>query len=150
LLEVNKKLAAEVGESPMECASTDDPDSLVEQIKSLKGENDRFVPHMIPGRVHNCNVCFQGTCVLSELHECVFCRSLRDLQSQTSQRTNIIPHAPSGFNSNTRMQWSRRPQKKSRKETGGFWSATGLIDFLSTPLMKSTIMLMYFTRVFLL
>jgi len=42
LLEVNKKLAAEVGESPMECASTDDPDSLVEQIKSLKGENDRL------------------------------------------------------------------------------------------------------------
>jgi len=42
LLEINKKLAAEVGESPMECASTDDPDSLVEQIKSLKGENDRL------------------------------------------------------------------------------------------------------------
>jgi len=42
LMEINKKLAADVGEEPMECASTDDPDSLVEQIKSLKGENDRL------------------------------------------------------------------------------------------------------------
>lgn len=42
LIEVNKKLAEEVGESPMECATTEDQDVLIEQIKSLKGENDRL------------------------------------------------------------------------------------------------------------
>ena len=43
MIEVNKKLAEEVGECPMECAMTEDQDVLIEQIKSLKGENDRFV-----------------------------------------------------------------------------------------------------------
>jgi len=42
LIEVNKKLAEEVGESPMECAMTEDQDVLIEQIKSLKAENDRL------------------------------------------------------------------------------------------------------------
>merc|ERR1712048_811461 len=42
LMEVNKKLAGEVGEEPMECASTDETDLLVEQIKGLKSENDRL------------------------------------------------------------------------------------------------------------
>jgi len=42
LIEVNKKLAEEVGESPMECAMTEDQDVLIEQIKGLKGENDRL------------------------------------------------------------------------------------------------------------
>jgi len=42
LKDENEKLAAEVGEEPMMCANTEDPDVLVEQIKSLKGENDRL------------------------------------------------------------------------------------------------------------
>merc|ERR1712176_924723 len=42
LKEENEKLAADVGEEPMVCASTEDPDVLVGQIKSLKGENDRL------------------------------------------------------------------------------------------------------------
>jgi len=42
LKDENEKLAAEVGEEPMDCATTEDPDLLVEQIKSLKGENDRL------------------------------------------------------------------------------------------------------------
>jgi len=42
LREENIKLAAAAGEEPMMCASTENPDVLVEQIKSLKGENDRL------------------------------------------------------------------------------------------------------------
>jgi uncharacterized membrane protein len=42
LKEENEKLAADVGEDPLFLASTEDPDVLVEQIKSLKGENDRL------------------------------------------------------------------------------------------------------------
>jgi len=42
LIEVNRKLAEDVGESPMECAMTEDQDVLIEQIKGLKGENDRL------------------------------------------------------------------------------------------------------------
>merc|ERR1712183_1123917 len=42
LKEENQKLAAEVGEDPMYCADTEDNDALVEQIKGLKGENDRL------------------------------------------------------------------------------------------------------------
>ena len=38
----NQKLAADVGEEPMLCADTEDSDALVEQIKGLKGENDRL------------------------------------------------------------------------------------------------------------
>merc|ERR1712210_368724 len=42
LKEENQKLAADVGEDPMYCADTEDNDALVEQIKGLKGENDRL------------------------------------------------------------------------------------------------------------
>merc|ERR1711939_431454 len=42
LKEENQKLAAEVGEDPMFCADTEDTDALVNQIKGLKGENDRL------------------------------------------------------------------------------------------------------------
>merc|ERR1712150_105920 len=42
LKEENEKLAADLGEEPFPCAATEDPDVLVEQIKSLKGENDRL------------------------------------------------------------------------------------------------------------
>lgn len=42
LREENVKLAASAGEEPMMCASTENPDVLVEQIKNLKGENDRL------------------------------------------------------------------------------------------------------------
>jgi len=42
LKEENQKLAADVGEEPMLCADTEDSDALVEQIKGLKGENDRL------------------------------------------------------------------------------------------------------------
>merc|ERR1711939_778884 len=42
LKEENQKLAADVGEEPMFCADTEDNDALVEQIKGLKGENDRL------------------------------------------------------------------------------------------------------------
>jgi len=42
LKEENQKLAADVGQEPMLCADTEDSDALVEQIKGLKGENDRL------------------------------------------------------------------------------------------------------------
>lgn len=42
LREENVKLAADAGEEPMVCAETEDNDLLVEQIKELKGENDRL------------------------------------------------------------------------------------------------------------
>ena len=46
LKDENEKLAADVNEDPMYCADTEDNDALVEQIKGLKGENDRFVCHV--------------------------------------------------------------------------------------------------------
>merc|ERR1712224_88182 len=42
LKDENEELAADVGEEAMVCADTADPDVLVTQIKSLKGENDRL------------------------------------------------------------------------------------------------------------
>merc|ERR1712154_519402 len=42
LRDENVKLAADLGEEPMMCANTEDAEALVEQIKSLKGENDRL------------------------------------------------------------------------------------------------------------
>merc|ERR1712037_581696 len=42
LRDENEKLAADLGEEPKMCANTEDTEALVEQIKSLKGENDRL------------------------------------------------------------------------------------------------------------
>merc|ERR1711939_359683 len=42
LKDENEKLAGDVGEDPMTCADTEDPDVLVEQINSLKFENERL------------------------------------------------------------------------------------------------------------
>ena len=45
LRDENESLASKKGEEPLVCAGTDDPEVLVEQIKSLKNENDRSLTH---------------------------------------------------------------------------------------------------------
>ena len=105
----------------MECAMSEDQDVLIEQIKGLKGENDRFVSTLHQdARVIAISV---WTRFLFEPLEMFFCCSLRDLQSQTAKRKNIICHAyvPNGFSSNTRIQNVRAGNpKKSKKKREGF------------------------------
>ena len=81
LRDENEKLAADLGEEPMMCANTEDAEALVEQIKSLKGENDRFVRHTECLAV--IGVTNHRHCILTSTR--VFC-SLREMQNASGNK----------------------------------------------------------------